>query len=285
MPYVVRCALAVTGIIALVAGTPAGVSAAANPALRVTIASISPARDQVVGVAHPVVMTFGAPVANHPAAERAVALTSTPVMTGKFEWLQPDVLQWVPDRFWPAHSTIALSVGGVKTDFETGPAVVGVASISDHTFTVTIDGAAAGPPSALPAPHHRPHWGEAGVFPASTGRPEYPTPVGTYTVLDKERSVEMDSSSVGIPVDAPDGYLLTVDYAVRFTRRGLFVHSAPWAINALGYQNVSHGCISLSPEDAEWYFNTVNVGDPVIVQENEIEVPHSVPSDRADEPR
>jgi lipoprotein-anchoring transpeptidase ErfK/SrfK len=83
----------------------------------------------------------------------------------------------------------------------------------------------------------------------------------------------MDSSSVGIPVDAPDGYLLTVDYAVRITSRGLFVHSAPWAVNSLGYDNVSHGCISLSPEDAEWYYNTVNVGDPVIVQENSIEVP------------
>ena len=50
----------------------------------------------------------------------------------------------------------------------------------------------------------------------------------------------MDSSSVGIPVDAPDGYLLDVEYAVRITSRGLFVHSAPWAVNSLGYENVSH---------------------------------------------
>ena len=107
------------------------------------------------------------------------------------------------------------------------------------------------------------------------GRPEYPTPVGTYTVLAKERDVVMDSSSVGIPVDAPDGYLLDVEYAVRFTSRGLFVHSAPWAVNSLGYENVSHGCVGLSTEDAEWYFNTVNVGDPVIVQENSIEVPRT----------
>jgi lipoprotein-anchoring transpeptidase ErfK/SrfK len=194
-------------------------------------------------------------------------------MTGRFEWLDGVVAQWVPDRFWPAHTTIALSVGGRMTDFKTGAAVVGVASISDHTFTVTVDGVGAGPPSALPAPHHRPHWGEEGVFPASMGRPQYPTPVGMYTVLSKDTAVTMDSSSVGIPVDAPDGYLLTVDYAVRITGRGLFVHSAPWAVNSLGYDNVSHGCVSLSPEDAEWYFNTVNVGDPVIVQENSIEVP------------
>jgi lipoprotein-anchoring transpeptidase ErfK/SrfK len=161
-------------------------------------------------------------------------------------------------------------------EFATSAAVVGVANLSEHTFTVSIDGVDSGPPSALPAPHHRPHWGEPGVFPASMGRPEYPTPVGTYTVLDKERDVMMDSSSVGIPVDAPDGYLLDVEYAVRITSRGLFVHSAPWAVNSLGHENVSHGCISLSPEDAEWYFNTVNVGDPVIVQENSIEVPRPV---------
>ena len=54
---------------------------------------------------------------------------------------------------------------------------------------------------------------------------------------------------------------------MRITGRGLYVHSAPWALNSLGYENVSHGCISLSPEDAEWYFNTVDVGDPVIVQD------------------
>jgi lipoprotein-anchoring transpeptidase ErfK/SrfK len=277
MHHVVRGVFAMVGATALLAAGPAGISmAAANRSYSPAIASVLPTQGEVVGVAHPVVVTFGAPVADRRAAERAIDITSSPPMTGKFEWLDNAVVQWVPDRFWPAHSTVALSMGGLKTDFATGPAVVGVANISDHTFTVSIDGVDAGPPSQLPSPHHRPHWGEPGVFPASMGRPEYPTPVGTYTVLEKERTVTMDSSSVGIPVDAPDGYLLTVDWAVRITDRGLFVHSAPWAINSLGYDNVSHGCVSLSPEDAEWYFNTVNVGDPVIVQENSIEVPRTV---------
>ena len=267
----------VIGISATVVAGPAGASlAAANQPDGFAVASVLPTRGDVVGVAHPVVVKFRAPVANRHAAERAIEVESAPAMSGKFEWLDNDVVQWVPDRFWPAHSTVALSVGGLSTNFATGPAVVGVASISDHTFTVSIDGVDAGPPSALPAPHHRPHWGEAGVFPASMGRPEYPTPVGTYTVLAKEHSVVMDSSSVGIPIDAPDGYQLTVDNAVRITSRGLFVHSAPWAVNSLGFENVSHGCISLSPEDAEWYFNTVNIGDPVIVQENSLEVPRAV---------
>jgi lipoprotein-anchoring transpeptidase ErfK/SrfK len=250
--------------------------AAANPLYNPAVVSVLPAPGEVVGVAHPVVVTFNAPVADKRAAERALDIKTAPAMTGKFEWLENNVVQWVPDQYWPAHSTVALSVGGRSTELVTGPAVVGVANISEHTFTVSVDGVNAGPPIALPAPHHRPHFGKPGVFPASMGRPEYPTPVGTYTVLEKERDVVMDSSSVGIPVDAPDGYLLDVEYAVRFTARGLFVHSAPWAVNSMGYENVSHGCVGLSTEDAEWYFNTVNVGDPIIVQENSIEVPRTV---------
>jgi lipoprotein-anchoring transpeptidase ErfK/SrfK len=277
MHQIVRCVVAMVGVTALVAAAPAGASAAvAKQSYGPAIASVLPTLGEVVGVAHPVVVTFSGHVADRRAAERSIALKSSPAMTGKFQWLDNDVVQWVPDRYWPAHSTVALSMGGFSTNFATGPTVVGTANISEHTFTVSIDGIESGPPSALPAPHHRPHWGEAGVFPASMGRPEYPTPVGTYTVLGKDRSVTMDSSSVGIPVDAPDGYLLTVDWAVRITSRGLFVHSAPWAVNSLGYDNVSHGCVSLSPEDAEWYYNTVNVGDPVIVQENSIEVPRTV---------
>ena len=277
MRGVVLCVIAAIGINAIAAPAPASASmAAAHKPYKPAIVSVLPTRGEVVGVAHPVVVTFSAPVADRRAAERAIDIKSVPAMAGKLEWLENDLVQWVPDRFWPAHSTVALSVGGFSTKFATGPAVIGVASISDHTFTVKIDGVDAGPPSELPAPHHRPHWGEPGVFSASMGSPDYPTPVGTYTVLSKERSVVMDSSSVGIPVDAPDGYLVAVDYAVRITRRGLFVHSAPWAVDSLGYENVSHGCVGLSTEDAEWYFNTVNVGDPVIVQENSIEVPRTV---------
>jgi lipoprotein-anchoring transpeptidase ErfK/SrfK len=268
MRAVVRCVLAVIGIAASVVGGPAGVSlAAANQSYRFAIASVLPTRGEVVGVAHPVVVTFSAPVANRHAAERAVEVRSAPAMTGKFEWLDDGVVQWVPDRSWPAHSTVALSVGGLSTDFKTGPAVVGVADISDHTFTVSIDGVEAGPPPRLPAPHHLPHRGEEGVMLASMGRPHFPTPVGSYAVMSKKRTVIMDSSSVGIPVTDPEGYRVPVDYAVRISSRGLYVHSAPWAMRSLGLENVSHGCISLSPADAEWYFNTVNIGDPVIVQE------------------
>ncbi|MBU3749409.1 MAG: L,D-transpeptidase [Mycobacterium sp.] len=274
MRAVVRGVLAMVGILASVLTGPAGTGlAATNETAALAVSSVLPKPGDVVGIAHPVVVTFSRPVANRRAAERVLDISSTPAVGGRFVWLESNVVQWVPDEFWPAHSTVALSVGGRPTNFATGAAVVGVASIADHTFTVTIDGLESGPSSPLPAPHHRPRWGQPGVFPASMGRPKYPTPVGVYTVLAKERSVTMDSSSVGIPVNSPDGYHMTVEHAVRITKRGLFVHGAPWALNALGNANVSHGCVSLSPEDAEWYFNTVRVGDPVIVRENSLEVP------------
>lgn len=290
MRAAVRCVLVMIGIVASVFVGPAGLSTATtnqpNLLAGLTIASVSPKPGEIVGVAHPFVVTFGSRVPDRAAAEHALDITpAAPLMgtsatgtsvTGKFEWLDHRTVQWVPDQFWPAHSTVTLSVGGRPTNFVTGPAVIGVADISNHTFTVTIDGVQSGPASSLPAPHHRPHWGEEGVFPASMGKPEYPTPVGIYAVLAKERGVTMDSSTVGIPVHSPDGYHLKVEHAVRFTRRGLFVHGAPWAVNSFGHENVSHGCISLSPEDAQWYFDTVNVGDPIIVRENGLEVPRVV---------
>src|SRR5262249_28435888 len=126
MRGVVRCGFAVIVLAASVVADPAGISAAAaNQSYNAAIASVLPTRGQVVGVAHPVVVTFTAPVADRRAAERAIKVSSTPAMTGRYEWLENNVVQWVPDRFWPAHSTVALSVGDRTTAMETGPAVVG----------------------------------------------------------------------------------------------------------------------------------------------------------------
>ena len=77
----------------------------------------------------------------------------------------------------------------------------------------------------------------------------------------------MDSRTIGIPLDDPEGYKLTVENAVRITNGGVYVHSAPWSTGSQGYANVSHGCINLGPDNAAWYFDMVSVGDPVIVRE------------------
>ncbi|PRC48133.1 hypothetical protein C6A85_81390, partial [Mycobacterium sp. ITM-2017-0098] len=72
--------------------------------------------------------------------------------------------------------------------------------------------------------------------------------------------------TIGIPLDDEEGYLIKGEYGVRVTWGGVYVHSAPWSVGSQGYANVSHGCINLSPDNAAWYFDTVSVGDPIIVQ-------------------
>lgn len=211
------------------------------------VASILPAAGDVVGVAHPVVVTFTAPVADRAAAERSIHVTSPSGIPGRFQWLQDNVVQWVPNQYWPAHTHVAVGVQALTTGFDTGDALLGVASISKHTFTVSRDGEV------------------LRTMPASMGKPSRPTPIGSFTALEKQRTVVMDSRTIGIPLSSPEGYKITASYAVRVTWSGVYVHSAPWSVDSQGNANVSHGCINLSPDNAAWYFNEVNVGDPIQV--------------------
>ncbi len=213
----------------------------------VDIVSIQPANGAVVGVAHPVIVTFTGPVNNRTAAERAIKITTPNHMTGRFDWVENNVVQWIPDGYWPAHSHVGVTVHALSTGFDTGDEVVGVASISEHTFTVSQNGEV------------------LRTMPASMGKPTRPTPMGNYSALSKERTVRMDSRTIGIPLSSPEGYDIVASYAVRVTWSGVYVHSAPWSVDSQGYANVSHGCINLSPDNAEWYFNTVHVGDPINV--------------------
>jgi lipoprotein-anchoring transpeptidase ErfK/SrfK len=211
------------------------------------VASVLPADGAVVGVAHPVVVTFTAPVIDRGAAERSIHVTSPANMAGHFEWPENNVVQWVPNHYWPAHSHVSVGIQELTTGFDTGDAFLGVASLSGHTFTVSRNGEV------------------LRTMPASMGKPSRPTPIGNFTALAKERSVVMDSRTIGIPLSSPEGYKITAQYAVRVTWSGVYVHSAPWSVDSQGYANVSHGCINLSPDNAAWYFNNVNVGDPIQV--------------------
>ena len=249
MPTALRRVIAAAGIaaLAMAASVHSSMAAVAPSLTPGVVASVQPINGQVVGVAHPIIVTFTKPVLDRAAAQRTITVTAPANLAGRFEWLNDTVVQWVPDQFWPAHAEISMMVGGVPRTFGTGATVLGVGSISAHTFTVSIDGVL------------------ARQMPASMGKPRHPTPVGSFSVLEKQKSVVMDSRTIGIPLSDPEGYKLTVSDAVRVTWGGVYVHSAPWSVGSQGYANVSHGCINLSPDNAAWYFNQVNIGDPVII--------------------
>jgi len=224
-----------------------GMAAIAPPDPAGGVASIQPASGAVVGVAHPVIVTFTGPVTDRAAAERSIKITAPDHITGRFSWVDSTVVQWKPDGYWPAHSHVGVQVHALSTGFDTGDQVVGVASISEHTFTVSSNGEV------------------LRTMPASMGKATRPTPIGHYSALSKERTVVMDSRTIGIPLESSEGYKITAQYAVRVTWSGVYVHSAPWSVDSQGYANVSHGCINLSPDNAAWYFDTVHLGDPINV--------------------
>lgn len=249
MRRAIRSVLVVVGIMALgtLGSVNPGFAVAPSPAA-FAISSIQPANGQIMGVGQPVDIQFGRPVTDRAAAERSIRIMTSRVVTGHFTWTNDTAAQWIPDGLWPAHSQVTVLGGDFAASFETGAAVVGVADLSAHTFTVSIDDQV------------------VREMPASMGKSKYPTPVGSFAALQKQRNVTFDSRTIGIPLNSSEGYLINGEYAVRVTWGGVYVHSAPWSLGSQGKANVSHGCINLSPDNAAWYFDTVNVGDPIIVQ-------------------
>jgi lipoprotein-anchoring transpeptidase ErfK/SrfK len=249
MAKAARRAIAAAGIavLSMAASVQTSTAAVAPSIDGATVGSVVPTNGQVVGVAMPITVTFTKPVTDRWAAQQSITVTTPANVAGRFDWRDDRTVQFVPDQYWPAHSVITMMAGGIPRTFGTGSIVLGVADISAHTFTVSIDGQV------------------ARQMPASMGKPRHPTPVGSFNVLEKQSTVVMDSRTIGIPLSDPEGYKLTVNDAVRVTWGGVYVHSAPWSVGSQGYANVSHGCINLSPDNASWYFNQVHVGDPITI--------------------
>ena len=135
----------------------------------------------------------------------------------------------------------------VTVNYTIGDAHVSTVDANSHTMTVTDNGAV------------------VKTIAVSTGRDKYPTKSGVHVVSDKAPKVIMDSATVGIPRNSPDGYYETVFWDVRISNSGEFVHAAPWSVSDQGHVNVSHGCVNVSTADAEWFYNYSQVGDVVTV--------------------
>ena len=89
-------------------------------------------------------------------------------------------------------------------------------------------------------------------WPISSGRPGDDTPDGSYLTIEKENPVRMTGP----------GYSLEVPYSVRFTFSGDYYHDAYWSVGEQGFENVSHGCVNLSPADAADLLQPGRAGRP-----------------------
>jgi lipoprotein-anchoring transpeptidase ErfK/SrfK len=209
---------------------------------------------QTYGVGMPIILYFSRPIADRAAVERALQVRTSKPVVGAWYWdgpcrLATECLYFRPRHYWPAHTRVSLiaHLNGVNAGrglfghhtltqrFVIGARLTVLANTAGHFMKVYRDG-------KLFA-----HW------PISTGRPGDDTPDGTYLTIEKANPVDM----VG------PGYNLQVPWSVRITFSGDYLHDAYWSVGEQGFTNVSHGCVNMSPADAETYYKMAVPGDPV----------------------
>ena len=237
-------------------------TATASRAAHYLHATISPSDHAVVGVGLPVIVTLDRRV-DDPVARAAVlarlTVSSLPRVVGAWRWITGSELHYRAATYWASGTQLtatadlrrlALPDGTWGEESHTSTWSIGRSFVSTvdnttHLMTSTVDGVA------------------VRVMKTSLGRPGYDTHGGVHLVLEKQASIVMDSATTGHAVGDKDYYKETVLWTVRISYSGTFVHSAPWSVQDQGLRNVSHGCINLSPTDAEWFFGQALRGDIV----------------------
>ena len=105
------------------------------------------------------------------------------------------------------------------------------------------------------------------MFRVATGSPYYPTPSGAWKVVVKQRfpwwyPPPSDWARGLSPVPPGPGNPLGTRW-MGLSASAVGIHGTPDAAS-IGY-SASHGCIRMNVPEAEWLFERVRIGTPVIV--------------------
>jgi len=212
--------------------------------------------DQTYGVGQPIILYFSQKITNKAAVERALQLTTSKPVVGAWYWddacgTAPTCAYFRPRDYWPSGTTVSFT--GHLTGVQGAPGLYG-----DHTLTQTFSIGRSLIAIGNVGTHQTQIYYNGKlryVWPISGGRPGDDTPNGSYLSIEKENPVLMTGP----------GYSLEVPYSVRFTWSGDYYHDAYWSVGEQGFENVSHGCVNLSPADAETYYNLAVPGDPITI--------------------
>ena len=223
--------------------------------------SIYPLDDSKVGVGMPVIIRFDVPVDDRENFEKYIKVKNSSNQEGAFNWLSDREVHWRPKDYWKPDTEVNVTVdiksipagngkyGQVSksSSFEIGDEVIVKVDTDEHQLRVYKNGE------------------KIRTLPTSTGEePKYTTRSGIKVIMEKHRFFNMNSASVGISPDSPEGYnLQNVEYAMRLTNSGEFIHAAPWNSAYMGTSNRSHGCTGLRTADAGWLYGILDIGDPI----------------------
>jgi len=225
------------------------------------------------GAGQPVIIAFSRAV-NKAAAEKAIEITTTPAVKGKFYWANDRTVHWRPAKYWTGGTKIKVSVNafGAKlgkqvygeknasAHFQIGRQLIAISDYRKHLTKVYINGKL--------VRTMKTSLGKGGSVTGENGENiSYWTTGGPHVVLSKERVHSMSSESYGITDPKDPNYYGAedIEYCTRITYSGEFLHAAPWN-HSLGRANLSHGCANLSVADAKWVYDNFLIGDVVDVR-------------------
>ncbi|HWE92071.1 MAG TPA: Ig-like domain-containing protein [Pseudonocardiaceae bacterium] len=245
-------------------GTPAQQTATVNtisPSVTAYPSLLPAPNTSDVGVGQPIVVLFDHAVAqaNRADVEKALRVTSNPPQTGGWNWVSAKEVHYRPENYWTPGTTINVNVNVYGVDFGNG-----VFGQTDRNETLHVHDSWIAQANGATEQMQIFHNGQlVKTMPISLGSPGHPSHVGVHVISDKQPSIVMDSCTYGVCKGQPGYYSETVYLDERISDDGEFVHSAPWSVGSQGSDNVSHGCVNLSPANAQWFFNTFGPGDVV----------------------
>jgi lipoprotein-anchoring transpeptidase ErfK/SrfK len=227
-----------------------------------TYPSIAPLAGETVGVGMPVIVQFDVAVTDKASIERHLSVQSSPQQAGSWHWISDNEVHWRPRTYWQPGTQVT-----VNADINSIPAGRGVFGQLSRTASFTVGDAMV---SKVDVSRHTMRVFRNGTLlrtiPISAGKPGFTTRSGTKVIIEKFREKRMDAATTGISRDDPEYYNIEdVEYAMRVTYSGEFLHAAPWSVGSQGSANVSHGCVGMSTADAAWLYNLTKRGDVVEV--------------------
>lgn len=225
-----------------------------------TYPSFVPVDGDTVGVGMPVIVRFDVPVTDRASIERHLKVTTTSHQPGAWRWISDSEVHWRPKHYWKPGTDVT-----VTADVNSISAGHGIYGQLSRTSTFHVGRSVVSKVNAQTDDMHTFINGKlARTIPITTGKPGFTTRSGTKVIVEKFRHKRMNSETIGIDPNSANGYDLDdVEYAMRITYSGEFLHAAPWSVGSQGYANVSHGCTGMSTANAEWLYNNSLVGDPV----------------------
>lgn len=211
------------------------------------------------GVGMPIKVRFDQPVEDRAAVEEAMVVHTPTPIEGAWYWVSSSEAWYRPREYWPGNTDITVDI-----DLKAVPAGGGVYGKDRITQTYrTTDSFVMKADAQTLQMKVFSNGKKVRTIPVTMGKDGYETLSGTKLIMTKEPERIMDNSTAGVPVDSPEHYRAKVRYAMRLTWHGEFLHASPWAAGAWGYSRVSHGCTSMSEENAGWLFDNAHIGDPV----------------------